>query len=115
MIRALFLALGVSCLAACGVGEMTTGGANGQTGQQESQGQSSQSPSPSNVNTGSNINFNEGNTPPDAGQPTLADGPGLARDEAIPLELVDVERCEGGGVLLRYKPAGRQNGQMPAR
>lgn len=49
-----------------------------------------------------------------ASAPTLADGPGFTRDEAIPLELVDVERCEGGGLLLRYKVAGRQNGQMPA-
>jgi 2,5-diamino-6-(ribosylamino)-4(3H)-pyrimidinone 5'-phosphate reductase len=48
-----------------------------------------------------------------ASAPTLADGPGFTRDEAIPLELVDVERCEGGGLLLRYRAAGRGSGQMP--
>lgn len=35
--------------------------------------------------------------------PTLAGGPGLVRDEAISLELVDVEKWEDGGVLLHYK------------
>jgi 2,5-diamino-6-(ribosylamino)-4(3H)-pyrimidinone 5'-phosphate reductase len=35
--------------------------------------------------------------------PTLADGPGLARDAAIPLELVEAEKWEDGGVLLHYR------------
>lgn len=35
--------------------------------------------------------------------PTLAAGPGLVRSAAIPLELVDAEAWEDGGVLLKYK------------
>jgi 2,5-diamino-6-(ribosylamino)-4(3H)-pyrimidinone 5'-phosphate reductase len=35
--------------------------------------------------------------------PTLADGLGLERSEAIPLKLVDVETWEDGGILLRYQ------------
>ena len=35
--------------------------------------------------------------------PTLAAGLGLARSEAIPLKLVDVETWEDGGVLLKYQ------------
>ncbi|MGE5248922.1 MAG: dihydrofolate reductase family protein [Bacteroidota bacterium] len=35
--------------------------------------------------------------------PTPASGAGLARDQAIPLELVQVEQWEEGGVLLRYR------------
>ena len=38
-----------------------------------------------------------------ASAPTLAGGPGLVRDEAIPLQLVDAEEWEDGGVLLRYR------------
>jgi len=34
--------------------------------------------------------------------PTMAAGPGLERSEAIPLELVDVEKWDDGGVLLKY-------------
>jgi 2,5-diamino-6-(ribosylamino)-4(3H)-pyrimidinone 5'-phosphate reductase len=34
--------------------------------------------------------------------PTLAAGSGLQRNEAIPLELIDVEKWEDGGVLLKY-------------
>lgn len=34
--------------------------------------------------------------------PTLAAGSGLKRSEAIPLELVEVEKWEDGGVLLKY-------------
>jgi 2,5-diamino-6-(ribosylamino)-4(3H)-pyrimidinone 5'-phosphate reductase len=36
--------------------------------------------------------------------PTLAAGAGLVRDQAIPLDLVDVEKWDDGGVLLHYKP-----------
>jgi len=39
--------------------------------------------------------------------PTLAGGPGLVRDEAIPLELVDIEKWDEGGVLLHYRPKGK--------
>jgi len=35
--------------------------------------------------------------------PTMADGPGLVRNAAIPLKLVDIETWEDGGVLLKYK------------
>jgi 2,5-diamino-6-(ribosylamino)-4(3H)-pyrimidinone 5'-phosphate reductase len=35
--------------------------------------------------------------------PTMAAGTGLARGEAIPLELVNAEAWEDGGVLLHYK------------
>jgi 2,5-diamino-6-(ribosylamino)-4(3H)-pyrimidinone 5'-phosphate reductase len=34
--------------------------------------------------------------------PTLADGPGLAREEALLLELKNVERMDDGGILLTY-------------
>jgi 2,5-diamino-6-(ribosylamino)-4(3H)-pyrimidinone 5'-phosphate reductase len=34
--------------------------------------------------------------------PTMAAGAGLARGAAIPLELIDMERWEDGGVILRY-------------
>jgi 2,5-diamino-6-(ribosylamino)-4(3H)-pyrimidinone 5'-phosphate reductase len=40
--------------------------------------------------------------------PTLADGPGLARDFAVRLERVAVEISEDGGVLLRYKVNHRE-------
>ena len=39
-----------------------------------------------------------------AAAPTPAAGEGLPRDQALPLELVDVEHWEDGGVLLRYRP-----------
>ncbi len=35
--------------------------------------------------------------------PTLADGPGLVRDLALHLSRAEVEPCEDGGVVLRYK------------
>ncbi len=35
--------------------------------------------------------------------PGMVAGPGLARIEAIPLNLVNAEACEDGGVLLHYK------------
>lgn len=35
--------------------------------------------------------------------PTLAAGSGLERSEAIPLELIEVESWEGGGVYLKYR------------
>jgi len=35
--------------------------------------------------------------------PTLAAGVGLERSEAVHLQLIDVERWEDGGVLLKYK------------
>ena len=35
--------------------------------------------------------------------PTLADGPGLTRDEALILELKHVERMDDGGILLTYQ------------
>jgi 2,5-diamino-6-(ribosylamino)-4(3H)-pyrimidinone 5'-phosphate reductase len=34
--------------------------------------------------------------------PTMAAGSGLQRNEAIPLELIDAEKWEDGGVLLKY-------------
>lgn len=38
-----------------------------------------------------------------ADAPTLADGIGVSRDKAIGLNLIEIERWEDGGVLLRYK------------
>jgi 2,5-diamino-6-(ribosylamino)-4(3H)-pyrimidinone 5'-phosphate reductase len=35
--------------------------------------------------------------------PTMAAGPGLKRDEAIPLQLIDAEKWDDGGVLLKYQ------------
>ena len=35
--------------------------------------------------------------------PTLADGPGLPRDVAIQMQLIDVQKWDDGGALLRYK------------
>lgn len=35
--------------------------------------------------------------------PTLADGPGFARDAAVPLQLAAVERCDDGGLVLNYR------------
>ena len=35
--------------------------------------------------------------------PTMAAGEGLERSEAIPLKLIDIEKWEDGGVLLRYQ------------
>ena len=35
--------------------------------------------------------------------PTLVAGSGLARSEAIPLKLVDMEMWEDGGALLKYQ------------
>jgi 2,5-diamino-6-(ribosylamino)-4(3H)-pyrimidinone 5'-phosphate reductase len=35
--------------------------------------------------------------------PTLAAGSGLERNEAIPLKLIEVEKWEDGGVLLKYQ------------
>ncbi|MFN8412915.1 MAG: dihydrofolate reductase family protein [Anaerolineales bacterium] len=35
--------------------------------------------------------------------PTMADGLGVSREEAIHLKLMDVEKWEDGGVFLRYK------------
>jgi 2,5-diamino-6-(ribosylamino)-4(3H)-pyrimidinone 5'-phosphate reductase len=35
--------------------------------------------------------------------PTLAAGPGLERSEAIPLKLIDAEKWEDGGVILKYQ------------
>jgi 2,5-diamino-6-(ribosylamino)-4(3H)-pyrimidinone 5'-phosphate reductase len=35
--------------------------------------------------------------------PTMAAGAGLERSEAIPLKLIDIEKWEDGGVLLRYQ------------
>lgn len=37
-----------------------------------------------------------------ASAPTMAAGSGLARNEAIPAKLIDVEKWEDGGVLLKY-------------
>ena len=34
--------------------------------------------------------------------PTMAAGPGLERSAAIPLKLIDVEKWDDGGVLLKY-------------
>ena len=47
-----------------------------------------------------------------ANAPTLADGPGLTRDAAVELKLMDVEQWKDGGIFLRYKIAGR-NGIPP--
>ena len=38
-----------------------------------------------------------------AAAPTLAAGPGLERNEAIPLKLVSAESWEDGGVILQYR------------
>ena len=38
--------------------------------------------------------------------PTLAAGAGLERSQAIPLKLIDVEKWEDGGVLLKYSFSG---------
>ena len=38
-----------------------------------------------------------------ANAPTPADGTGLLRDAAVEMKLMDVEKWEDGGVLLRYK------------
>jgi riboflavin biosynthesis pyrimidine reductase len=35
--------------------------------------------------------------------PTMAAGPGFERNEAIPLKLIDTEKWEDGGVLLKYQ------------
>jgi riboflavin-specific deaminase-like protein len=35
--------------------------------------------------------------------PTLADGLGLTRSDAVPLKLMNVETHEDGGIILRYK------------
>jgi 2,5-diamino-6-(ribosylamino)-4(3H)-pyrimidinone 5'-phosphate reductase len=40
--------------------------------------------------------------------PTPAAGSGLAREEAIPLELAEVEKWEDGGVLLHYRLRGAE-------
>ena len=34
--------------------------------------------------------------------PTMAAGSGLERNEAIPLKLIEVEKWDDGGVLLKY-------------
>ena len=36
--------------------------------------------------------------------PTLAAGSGFVREQALSLDLVDLEKWEDGGVLLHYKP-----------
>jgi 2,5-diamino-6-(ribosylamino)-4(3H)-pyrimidinone 5'-phosphate reductase len=41
--------------------------------------------------------------------PTLAAGSGFVRDQALSLDLVDLEKWEDGGVLLHYKPKTSQN------
>jgi 2,5-diamino-6-(ribosylamino)-4(3H)-pyrimidinone 5'-phosphate reductase len=38
-----------------------------------------------------------------ANAPTLADGLGLTRSDAITLKLMNVETYDDGGILLRYK------------
>ena len=38
-----------------------------------------------------------------ANAPTMADGPGVPREAALHLKLVDIEKWDDGGVLLRYK------------
>ena len=35
--------------------------------------------------------------------PTMAEGPGLERSAAIPMKLIDAEKWEDGGVLLKYQ------------
>jgi 2,5-diamino-6-(ribosylamino)-4(3H)-pyrimidinone 5'-phosphate reductase len=40
--------------------------------------------------------------------PTLADGPGLARDQAVQLGRPDVETWDDGGMVLRYKVDRRE-------
>jgi riboflavin biosynthesis pyrimidine reductase len=39
--------------------------------------------------------------------PTLAGGAGLEAEAAVGLHLLDCERWEDGGVLLRYRVQGR--------
>jgi riboflavin biosynthesis pyrimidine reductase len=39
--------------------------------------------------------------------PTLAAGPGLERNEALPLQQVSAEAWEDGGILLRYRLESR--------
>jgi 2,5-diamino-6-(ribosylamino)-4(3H)-pyrimidinone 5'-phosphate reductase len=41
-----------------------------------------------------------------ANAPTLADGLGLTRSDAVPLKLMNVETREDGGILLKYKMYG---------
>jgi 2,5-diamino-6-(ribosylamino)-4(3H)-pyrimidinone 5'-phosphate reductase len=38
--------------------------------------------------------------------PTLADGPGLTRDQAIRLQLLDLQRLEDGGLVVQYSVMG---------
>jgi len=38
-----------------------------------------------------------------ANSPTLADGFGLSREQAMPMTLTDMERWDDGGVVLKYK------------
>jgi len=38
-----------------------------------------------------------------ANAPTLADGPGLARSEAVALELIQVDQWDDGGLVIHYK------------
>ena len=38
-----------------------------------------------------------------ANAPTLADGTGLSREQAMQMKLVDVEKWDDGGVLLKYR------------
>ncbi|MEW6402689.1 MAG: 2,5-diamino-6-(ribosylamino)-4(3H)-pyrimidinone 5'-phosphate reductase [Chloroflexota bacterium] len=38
-----------------------------------------------------------------ANAPTMADSLGIPRDAAIPLELIDVEQWDDGGVVVKYK------------
>jgi 2,5-diamino-6-(ribosylamino)-4(3H)-pyrimidinone 5'-phosphate reductase len=40
--------------------------------------------------------------------PTLADGPGLVRDLAVPLSRAEVEPWDDGGIVLRYKVEQRE-------
>ena len=42
-----------------------------------------------------------------AAAPTLADGLGLTRSDAVPLKLMNFETREDGGILLKYKMYGR--------
>jgi 2,5-diamino-6-(ribosylamino)-4(3H)-pyrimidinone 5'-phosphate reductase len=41
-----------------------------------------------------------------ANAPTLADGHGLAREAAIPLQLASVEPWEDGGIVIKYRTTG---------
>jgi riboflavin biosynthesis pyrimidine reductase len=38
-----------------------------------------------------------------ANAPTPADGPGLVRNDAVALKLINIEAHEDGGILLHYK------------